>query len=153
MEHVTYGMHNQHIVDIKEIGERVLPFAIKREEPVLLYHQHQDQYRAPDTDYSRAQSRSRSPTLKGVDAFHIYCVAHGLNTFAGLNIPRSGPNKRQVPLSTTVSDLPVDVPKKRLSRNRCSTPTSDSNIITRTRPRRSTKLITIRTTGTTPEDE
>jgi hypothetical protein len=57
-------MHNQHIVDIKEIGERVLPFAIKREEPVLLYHQHQDQYRAPDTDYSRAQSRSRSPPSK-----------------------------------------------------------------------------------------
>jgi len=53
VEYVTYGMNDQHIVDIKEMGERVLQFAIKREEPVLLYHQHQDQYRAPDTGYSR----------------------------------------------------------------------------------------------------
>ena len=66
MEYVTFGMHNQQIVDVKEMGERVLPFAIKREEPVVLYHQHQDQYRAPDTDYSssRARSRSRSPPSK-----------------------------------------------------------------------------------------
>jgi len=56
MKYVTYGMHNQYIIDIKEMGERVLQFAIKREEPVLLYHQHQDQYRAPDTDYSRVRS-------------------------------------------------------------------------------------------------
>jgi len=55
-------MHNQHVVDIKGIEERALQFAIKREEPVLLYHQHQDQYRAPD--YSKAQSRSRSPSSK-----------------------------------------------------------------------------------------
>jgi len=65
VDYITYGMHNQQIVDIKEMGERVLQFAIKREEPVLLYHQHQDQYRAPDTDYSsRARSRSRSPPHK-----------------------------------------------------------------------------------------
>ena len=56
VEYVTFGMHDQHIVDIMEMGEWVLQFAIKREEPVLLYHQHQDQYHAPDTDYSRAQS-------------------------------------------------------------------------------------------------
>ena len=66
VDYITYGMHNQQIVDIKEMGERVLQFAIKREEPVLLYHQHQDQYCAPDTDYSssRARSRSRSPPSK-----------------------------------------------------------------------------------------
>ena len=33
LEYITYEMHNQHILDIKEIGERVLRFAIKREEP------------------------------------------------------------------------------------------------------------------------
>jgi len=64
VEYVTYGMHNQHIVDVKEMGERFLQFSIKREEPVLLYHQHQDLYRATDTDYSRARSRSRSPPSK-----------------------------------------------------------------------------------------
>jgi len=42
VDYVTYGMHNQQMVDVKEMGERVLQFAIKREEPVLLYHQHQD---------------------------------------------------------------------------------------------------------------
>ena len=57
-------MHNQHIVDVKKMGEWVLQFAIKREESVLLYHQHQDQYRGTDTDYSRARSRSRSPPSK-----------------------------------------------------------------------------------------
>ena len=63
MEYVTYRMHNQHIVDIKEMGERVLQFAIKPDEPVLLY-QHQNQDRASDTDYRRVRSRSRFPPSK-----------------------------------------------------------------------------------------
>ena len=62
---LAYRVTNQQMVDVKEMGERVLQFAIKREEPVLLYHQHQDQYRAPDPDYSsRARSRSQSPPSK-----------------------------------------------------------------------------------------
>jgi len=43
VEYITYGLHNQHIVDINEFGERVLQFDAKREEPIVLYHQHQDQ--------------------------------------------------------------------------------------------------------------
>jgi len=46
-EYVTYGMHNQHIMDVKEFGERFLQFGVKREEPMLLsnQHHHQHQYR------------------------------------------------------------------------------------------------------------
>ena len=38
VENVTF---DQYLIDVKEMGERVLQFAqrIKREEPVLLYHQ------------------------------------------------------------------------------------------------------------------
>ena len=65
VEYITYGLHNQHIVDIKEFGERVLQFGAKKEEPIVLYHQHQDQYiRVPESDKRREHSRSRSSPAK-----------------------------------------------------------------------------------------
>ena len=65
VEYITYGLHNQHIVDIKEFGERVLQFGAKKEEPIVLYHQHQDQYiRVPESDKWREHSRSRSSPAK-----------------------------------------------------------------------------------------
>jgi len=65
VEYITYGLQNQHIVDIKEFGERVLQFGAKREELIELYHQHQDQHiRVPDSDKRREHSCSRSPSAK-----------------------------------------------------------------------------------------
>ena len=65
VEYITYGLHNQHIVDIKEFGERVLQFGAKREQPIVLYHQRQDQYiRVPESDKRREHSSSRSPLHK-----------------------------------------------------------------------------------------
>jgi len=40
VEYITYGFHNQYIVDIKEFGELVLQFGAKREEPIVLYQQY-----------------------------------------------------------------------------------------------------------------
>ena len=64
--------------------------------------------------------------MKDVEVFHTYCAAHGMSTlfpkkhpvFAGLNVPRSEPTKQQPPPSITMSDLLVDGPTKRLSRNK-----------------------------------
>ena len=62
VKYITYGLHNQHIVDIKEFGGRVLQFKAKKEEPIVLYHQHQDQYiRVPESEKRREHSRSWSP--------------------------------------------------------------------------------------------
>jgi len=99
--------------------------------------------------------------LKDVETFHTYCAVHGMSTlfpkkhpaFAGLNIPRSGPNKQQAPPSTTMSDLPVAGPKKRLSRNKSSAPNNNANqAMTPKKRGLPTKQTTTSTTGTTPED-
>jgi hypothetical protein len=40
---MIYGMNNQVITDIKQVGQRVIEFGTKREEPVLQYYQHQNE--------------------------------------------------------------------------------------------------------------
>jgi len=54
-------MNNQVITDIKQVGQRVIEFGTKREEPVLQYYQHQDEYRSQDQYRKRPRSPSRSP--------------------------------------------------------------------------------------------
>jgi hypothetical protein len=105
--------------------------------------------------------------LKDVEAFHTYCAANGMSTlfpkkhpaFAGLHVPKSGPTKRQAQ-PTTTSDLPVDGPNKRTSRNKGSTSTSGpipldtANQVMTSKKRRGrpTKPTTTSTSGATPED-
>ena len=122
-------------------------------------------------DGDEDETREPFEVLKDVEAFHTNCAANGMSAlfpkkhpvFAGLNIPGSGPFKRQAPpLSATVSALPDDGSKKRPSRKRNTTAISDPTTTTHhaasqaTTPKqrrgRSTKHIMTTTTGITPED-
>ena len=60
-DYMIYGMNNQVITDIKQVGQRVIEFDTKREEPVLKYYQHQDEYRDQQQYRKRDRSPSRSP--------------------------------------------------------------------------------------------
>jgi len=42
--YMMHGMHNSPISDIKQVGQSVIEFGTKREEPALQYYQHQDEY-------------------------------------------------------------------------------------------------------------
>ena len=61
---MIYGMHNQVITDIKQVGQRVIEFGTKREEPVLQYYHHQDEYRGQDEYRKRAFLKSVTTTIK-----------------------------------------------------------------------------------------
>ena len=46
-EYMMHGMHNNLITDIKQVGQRIIEFGWKREEPILQYHQ--DEYRGQNS--------------------------------------------------------------------------------------------------------
>ena len=47
-DYMMHGMHNNPITDIKQVGQRVIELGTKREEPILQYYQHKDEYRGQE---------------------------------------------------------------------------------------------------------